>query len=128
MLVVEDAPDTLEMLQAIFETHGFETTLCETSAEALRSAASMWFDIIVSDIGLPHMDGYELIKHLRQMPHLRDTPAIALTGYATQKDAEAALLAGYDMHITKPVDPTVLADSLEKILEQKAQRSDAPEA
>ncbi|HEX8472698.1 MAG TPA: PAS domain S-box protein [Pyrinomonadaceae bacterium] len=120
VLIVEDANDTLEMLQAIFERQGFETTLCETGAEALRIAASMWFDIIVSDIGLPQIDGYELLKRLRQMPHLRNTPAVALTGYATKKDAEAAYLAGFDLHIPKPVDPTVLTDSLEKLIEQKA--------
>jgi CheY-like chemotaxis protein len=124
VLIIEDASDTLEMLQAIFERQGFETTLCETAAEALRIAASMWFDIIVSDIGLPQIDGYELLKRLRQMPHLRETPAVALTGYATKKDAEAAHLAGFDLHIPKPVDPTVLTDSLEKLIKRKAHRPD----
>ena len=119
-LLIEDARDTLEMLQAVFEGRGFETVACETAEQALRVASGLWFDIIVSDIGLPHIDGYELLRRLRQFPHLRHTPAVAFTGYVAAKDAEAALAAGYDMHIPKPVDPTVLADTIEQIIERKA--------
>jgi PAS domain S-box-containing protein len=119
-LIVEDARDTLELLQTLFESRGYKATICETAAEALRVAPSTWFDIIVSDIGLPQIDGYELIKRLREIPHLRTVPAVALTGYAAQKDADAALLAGYDMHIPKPVDPNQLADALERLIKQKS--------
>ena len=120
VLVVEDARDTLELLQTLFEGRGFETTLCETASEALRVASSARFDIIVSDIGLPHIDGYDLIRQLRQMSHLRGVPAVALTGYAAPKDIEAALLAGYDLHIPKPVDPTELVDAIERLIKEKS--------
>jgi PAS domain S-box-containing protein len=120
VLIVEDARDTLDMLQAVFESRGYEVTLCETAAEALRVAPSTWFDIIISDIGLPQIDGYDLIKRLRQIPHLRLVPAVALTGYAAQKDAEAALLAGFDMHIPKPVDPNQFADALQRLIREKS--------
>jgi CheY-like chemotaxis protein len=118
-LVVEDARDTLDMLQVVLEARGYQTTLCETAGEALRAAASTLFDIIVSDIGLPETSGYELIRHLRQMSHLRDVPAIALTGYAAQKDIEAALAAGFDTHVAKPVDPSALVGVIEQLLQQR---------
>ena len=124
VLIVEDARDTLDMLRVVFETQGFEATACESAAQALRIAASVCFDIVVSDIGLPQIDGYELVKRLRAMPHLRDIPAVALTGYASQKDADAALAAGFNVHVPKPVDPVKLATLIEPLL----QPSRAPEA
>ena len=123
MLVVEDARDTLELLEAVFASRGFAATLCETADEALGVASSGRFDIIVSDIGLPHTDGYELIKRLRRRPHLREVPAVALTGYAAQRDADDALRAGFDVHIPKPVDPTALAETVERLLEEKSSRA-----
>ncbi|HEV2708179.1 MAG TPA: PAS domain S-box protein [Pyrinomonadaceae bacterium] len=118
VLLVEDAPDTLDMLKVVFDARGYETTACETADEALHAASSLWFDIVVSDIGLPLTDGYELIRRLREIPHLRDVPAVALTGYAAQKDAETALAAGFNVHIPKPVDPDVLSDAVEQLLQE----------
>jgi PAS domain S-box-containing protein len=116
VLVVEDAPDTLEMLRVVFEARGYTTTACSTPEEALRVAESGRFDIIISDIGLPRIDGYELIARLRRLPHLRDVPALALTGYAAPRDAEAALAAGFDAHVPKPVDPSELAARMEELM------------
>jgi CheY-like chemotaxis protein len=119
VLLVEDARDTLDMLRVVFGARGYRTTACESAEEALRVAESARFDIIVSDIGLPRIDGYELIRRLRRLPHLSDTPAVALTGYAAPKDAESAFAAGFDAHIPKPVDPSALAEEIEQILQQK---------
>ncbi|MET0626142.1 MAG: PAS domain S-box protein [Pyrinomonadaceae bacterium] len=116
VLVVEDAPDTLEMLRVAFVARGYTPAACSTPEEALRVAESGRFDIIVSDIGLPRIDGYELIARLREMPHLRGVPALALTGYAAQRDAEAALAAGFDAHVSKPVDPAELAERMEQLM------------
>jgi PAS domain S-box-containing protein len=115
VLLVEDAPDTLEMLKVAFESRGYTSAACATPEEALRVAESERFDIIVSDIGLPRIDGYELIARLREMPHLRGVPALALTGYAAQRDAEAALAAGFDAHVPKPVDPAELAERMDQL-------------
>jgi two-component system CheB/CheR fusion protein len=103
---------------------GYEATLCQTPTEALRVATSMWFDMIISDIGMPEIDGYELLARLRQIPQLRDVPAVALTGYASHADAERALAAGFDAHIAKPVDPTELATRIEELLQQGRRRSE----
>ncbi|MFL6336197.1 MAG: PAS domain S-box protein [Pyrinomonadaceae bacterium] len=115
VLLVDDAPDTLEMLKVAFESRGYATTACATPEEALSVAESGRFDIIVSDIGLPRIDGYELIARLHEMPHLREVPALALTGYAAQRDAEAALAAGFDAHVPKPVDPAELVGRMDQL-------------
>ncbi len=116
VLLVEDARDTLEMLRVVIGLRGYEAVGCASAEEALGVAPAARFDIIVSDIGLPRIDGYELIRRLRDLPHLRDTPALALTGYAAAKDAEAALAAGFDAHLPKPVEPSALADEIERLL------------
>jgi CheY-like chemotaxis protein len=110
------------MLRVALEARGYRTTTCETAAEALRVSSSLCFDIIVSDIGLPKIDGYELIKQLREIPHMRAVPAVALTGYAAQKDVESALAAGFNAHIAKPVDPEVLITQIRQLLEGQPER------
>jgi CheY-like chemotaxis protein len=120
VLVIEDAPDTLEMLRVVFEARGYTAEACSTPEEALRVAESGRFDIIVSDIGLPRIDGYELIRRLRELPHLSGVPALALTGYAAPRDAEAALGAGFDAHVPKPVDPAALAELMEQLVRRGA--------
>ena len=119
VLVVEDSRDTLEMLRVLLSSRGYEVVTCESAVEALRLAPAMCFDIIVSDIGLPQVDGYELIGRLRQLAHLSAVPAVALTGYASTKDASAALGAGFDLHVAKPVDPTTLASAVERLLKER---------
>ena len=122
VLLVEDAPDTLEMLKVVFESRGHTAAACATPEEALRVAESGRFDIIVSDIGLPRIDGYELIARLRELPHMRAVPALALTGYAAQRDAEAALAAGFDAHVPKPVDPRELAERMDQLTRRGPER------
>jgi PAS domain S-box-containing protein len=126
VLIIEDAPDTLEMLRVTFAVRGFRTTECATPEEALSVAAGEHFDIIISDIGLPNIDGYELLKLLRERsPHLRDVPALALTGYAAQKDVNAALSAGFSAHLAKPFDPVTLAATVDALL--TSQQSEPPQ-
>jgi PAS domain S-box-containing protein len=120
VLVIEDAPDTLEMLRVAFEVRGFRTSACATPEDALSIAANEHFDIIISDIGLPNIDGYELLQLLRsKTPYLRDVPALALTGYAAQKDVDAALSAGFSAHLSKPFDPATLAATVDALLKRQ---------
>jgi len=120
ILLVEDSPDTLEMLRLAFESRGHAVAACESAEEALRVAEAGRFDIIVSDIGLPRIDGYELIGRLRSLPQLRGVPAVALTGYAGPRDAETALEAGFDAHVAKPVDPSALAEQIAEFVKRGA--------
>jgi signal transduction histidine kinase/ActR/RegA family two-component response regulator len=118
LLIVEDDVDTLEILQTTFETLGFRVTTCESAAAALEVAPKDSVDLIISDIGMPGMDGFEMMRRLRQLPSLRSIPAIALTGYASEKDAEAALAAGFNAHVSKPIDPAELGTLIDQLLQQ----------
>lgn len=122
VLVIEDARDTLDMLRVALTSKGFDVTSCATASEALRAASSRRFDIIVSDIGLPEVDGYELIERLRSLPQCAGTPAIALTGYASVRDAERALEAGFDLHVPKPVDTEELLGAVSSLLESRREK------
>lgn len=121
VLIVEDQPDTLEMLAANFETRGYEIIACNSAVEALKVAGREHFDVLVSDIAMPTMDGLQLIKNLRQHKGLERVPAIALTGYASQRDVDAATAAGFDIHLPKPIDPADLAAAVERLLSSKSE-------
>ena len=113
ILIVEDQPDTLEMLAANFQSRGYLTLPCSSSLEALQLADREHFDILISDIAMPAMDGLQLIRDLRKKKGLEKIPAIALTGYASQNDADTAIAAGFDLHVSKPIDPAELAAAVE---------------
>lgn len=116
LLIVEDQVDTLEMLYQHFRTRGFETFACTTAAEALDFANREHFDLLISDLAMPGMDGLELIRKLRQQEATQNTPAIALTGYASTKDAATAIAAGFSVHLSKPIDPTELSEAVDSLL------------
>ena len=108
VLIVEDSPDTLLLLSTIFRREGATVTTAASAAEALQSAATKRPNIIVSDIGMPEVDGYQLLEQLRTLPGLADVPAIAISGYASEEDRERALAVGYLALVPKPVDIDVL--------------------
>jgi hypothetical protein len=114
VLVVEDDEDSRKLLGVMLTKQGAEVTSTSSSAEALNAFGQMLPDVVVSDIGMPEEDGYELIRKVRALPAERGglTPAIALTGYATRKDRERALSAGYQMHLAKPVEPAELVAAI----------------
>ncbi|MFN2499650.1 MAG: GAF domain-containing protein [Pyrinomonadaceae bacterium] len=116
VLIVEDQPDTLEMLVATFRSRGFETIACESASEALDCVNRQQFDILISDIAMPEMDGLQLIRDLRSRPGFATVPAIALTGYASQTDAKSAISAGFDLHLSKPVDPGDLMAAVNNLI------------
>lgn len=116
VLIVDDQPDTLEMLSATLTAQGFEVIGCDSAIKALDVARRENFDILISDIGMPAMDGLQLVRDLRQTEGSRHTPAIALTGYASGKDIDAAIAAGFNMHLAKPVDPADLGAAVRRLL------------
>jgi PAS domain S-box-containing protein len=118
ILIVEDDEDTLELLQSTFRTKGFRVTTCQSAQEALEIAPANSVDLILSDIGMPHMDGFEMMKELRQLPTMTEVPAIALSGYVSQKDTRMALDAGFNAHISKPVEPAELLRTIARLLEK----------
>ncbi len=113
ILVVEDEADALELLSTILEKYGADVMAVASVKEALtiiETATDRKLDVLVSDIGMPDEDGYSLIRKLRQVEAQRGgrLPAIALTAYARNDDRQQSLLAGFQMHLTKPVDAAEL--------------------
>ncbi|MEG4206341.1 ATP-binding protein [Microcoleus sp. Pol7_A1] len=108
ILVVDDEADALELLSTILQKYGADVIAVDSVKEALTviETATRSPDVLVSDIGMPDEDGYSLIRKLRQLEAQRGgrLPAIALTAYARNDDRRQALLAGFQMHLTKPVD------------------------
>jgi two-component system, chemotaxis family, CheB/CheR fusion protein len=103
ILVVDDSAENAEALQYFVETEGGEARAATGAAEALLIAESEAFDLIISDISMPEINGYQLLRELRKRPHTASVPAIALTGYGRSEDAERTREAGYFAHMTKPV-------------------------
>ncbi len=111
VLVVDDESDARELIAAVLTGRGAEVVTLGSASEALEEMERQRFDVLVSDIGMPEMDGYELIEKVRQLPAERGgkIPAAALTAYAGVDDRMRVLSAGYHMHIPKPVEPAELA-------------------
>jgi CheY-like chemotaxis protein len=110
VLVVEDEPDARELVAVVLMGRGAEVVTVGSAGEALAEMGRQRFDVLVSDIGMPGMDGYALIEKVRQLPLERGgrIPAAALTAYAGVEDRMRVLSAGYQMHIPKPVEPAEL--------------------
>lgn len=114
VLVVEDALDTRELLGFLLRSCGCEVALAMSVSEGLQLAAAQPPEIIISDIGLPDADGYEFLRRLRAHPQFAHTPVIALTGYAMESDRLRASEAGFNLHLSKPVDPDRLLTALQQ--------------
>jgi signal transduction histidine kinase/CheY-like chemotaxis protein len=110
VLVVDDNIDAAETLRMLLEMNGHEVRCAHEGAQAIELAMAFRPDVALLDIGLPRMDGFELARRLRARPEMRDTRLIALTGYGQAEDRSRALAAGFDDHLTKPVDPDALED------------------
>jgi CheY-like chemotaxis protein len=110
VLVVDDEPDTLRMLERVLGDRGAQVTTASEAGAALEAAAFTRFDVIVSDIGMPQRDGYQLIKELRSRGI--HAPAIALTAFARAEDRAKALSSGFQRHIAKPVENAELFEAV----------------
>ncbi|WP_434417973.1 hybrid sensor histidine kinase/response regulator [Nannocystis pusilla] len=110
VLIVDDERDTREMLAMLLRRCGVEVSLAASAAEALRLIESERPDVLVSDIGMPGEDGYSLLEKVRRLPREAggSLPAVALTAYARSEDRTRALLAGFNNHVAKPVEPLEL--------------------
>ena len=115
ILLVDDDSRTLEMLGELLSAEGAKVTIACSAHAALEEAKVGDFDLVVSDIGMPGMDGLELIKRLRQMPNAARWPAIALTGFGRPEDVQKSRAAGFDLHLNKPVSLEALSEALARL-------------
>ncbi|MDB5893737.1 MAG: putative histidine kinase, hybrid [Rhodoferax sp.] len=109
IMVVDDNVDAAEMIAMYLEEMGHEVAVEHTAARTLLLATSWGAQVYLLDIGLPEIDGYELVRRLRAMPETQGAVFIALTGYGHDSDRQRALAAGFHHHLVKPADPQKLA-------------------
>jgi CheY-like chemotaxis protein len=112
VLVVEDNADAAETLREMLEMWDHEVEVAHDGREGLDKARAFQPDVILCDIGLPVMDGYELARAIRSDPELSSAFLVAVTGYASREDARRAAGAGFDRHLGKPVPVELLEEVL----------------
>jgi CheY-like chemotaxis protein len=114
-LVVDDVADVTDMLSVLLTHAGYEVTTASSAPEAIALAREHRFDVIISDIGMPEMNGYELARVLRQLPGYEQVPLVAVTGYSMFDDRTRSLTAGFSEHLTKPIEPRAFLKLIEQL-------------
>ena len=114
-LVVDDVADVTEMLAVVLTHAGYIVVTAASAPAALKAVRERQFDVIISDIGMPDMNGYQLAREVRQLPGYENTPMVAVTGYSMFDDKERSTKAGFNAHMTKPIDPRALLDLIEQL-------------
>jgi CheY-like chemotaxis protein len=117
VLIIDDEPDGLELTRLILSHYQAEVFAASTAAEGLEQVQRHRPDVIVSDISMPRMDGYQFIREVRKLPTLNggQTPAVALTALNRAQDGKKAIDAGFQFHLPKPIDMSVLINTLARI-------------
>lgn len=126
VLIIDDEDDARELLRIILESCSMEVHDAASAHEALTMLEATHVDAIVSDIGLPEQDGYSFIRAVRALPGVKASiPAIALTAFARNEDRTRALLEGFNVHMTKPVEPAELLVALADLLGHVVRKSES---
>jgi CheY-like chemotaxis protein len=112
VLVVEDSPDARQSLRLLLEMAGHHVETSEDGPSGLAKLGEFRPDVALIDLGLPGMDGYAVARELRRRPDTRAIRLVAVTGYGQAEDRRRAVAAGFDQHVTKPVDATMLDEML----------------
>jgi two-component system cell cycle response regulator DivK len=118
VLVVEDNPVNLELVSALLEPHGCEVLIAMTGDEALGILATIRPDLVLMDIQLPGMTGYETTRRIKADPALAGIPVVALTAHAMRHEEAKAEEAGCDAFLTKPIDVQAFHETLHRFLPQ----------
>jgi len=116
ILVVEDQEDNRKILRDLLESASYENIVVGDGAAALGAAKSQHPDLILMDIQLPLMDGYEATRRIKADPTLRSIPVIAVTSYALSGEEQKARAAGCDLYVTKPFSPKALLAQIKELL------------
>jgi len=122
LLVVDDNADARDLYQSLLEEYGAEVTAVASAREGIAALERLQPDVLVSDIGMPNEDGYTLIRQVRALKSERasQVPAVALTAYAREEDQQAALLAGFQKYLAKPVEPAELVEVIVNLARRTA--------
>lgn len=122
VLLVEDSADVLYVLQLELEWMGYEVAGATDAEAALCAAQLTRPDVVISDLRMPGIDGFEFIKRFRAIPELAEVPAIALTGATRDTDLDRALSMGFTAHVSKPVEAADLAKKIEQLTTRSLKR------
>jgi CheY-like chemotaxis protein len=123
VLVVDDQADACDLLKRLLEDCGAEVLTAASVERALAVMQTGQPDVVVTDIGMPHEDGFELLRRIRTLPTRGKVPAIALTAFARPEDRTRALRAGFAAHVSKPVDPAELVATVASVAGRVNERS-----
>jgi two-component system CheB/CheR fusion protein len=115
VLAVDDDEDTTALLRYLLEMNGAKVTTANSGSEALDLARAEHFDVVLSDISMPSMDGFEFVRRLRALPGKEDIRVVALTGFGRKEDVEQAENEGFVAHLTKPFDVEALLQFLSRL-------------
>ena len=118
IMIVDDSEDMCYLLEQILETAGYRTIVIQDGLTALTQARLHLPDLILMDLSLPGMNGWEVVEHLRKMSEFRSTPIIAVTAHVTKYEQDRAREAGCSAHIGKPFDPGILRESIARLLDK----------
>lgn len=116
ILIVEDNDDNIRLMEYLLRARGHELALARDGAEGVAVAAESRPALVLMDIQMPGMDGYEALAALRRLPDLSDTRVIAVTAFAMVGDRDRVKAAGFDGYIAKPITPESFADQVEGLL------------
>jgi CheY-like chemotaxis protein len=128
VLVIDDAPDTLDVLEQILSFSGAATRTAPGAGAALALLEDEVPDVIVSDVGMPEVDGFELMRRIRRRAATAAIPAIALTAFTREDDRAKALQAGFTDYLAKPVEPAALAAAIRRAVARGGEAAAAREA
>ena len=116
ILIVDDYPDALDILAYYLQSLGYRVSTASDGAAAITQAEQLLPDLIVLDLELPQISGFDVAKHLRSNPDTQFIPLIAATGYSHRGQLDRARDAGFDHIVIKPADPDVVADEIDRLL------------
>jgi CheY-like chemotaxis protein len=124
VLIAEDNAVNRELLRELLEARGYAVDEAYDGQAALQMIEQTRPDILLLDIGMPVLDGFAVVRRIRENPRLATLPVLAVTAYAMQGDRERVLNSGFDGYLSKPVNPTALAEELDRLLSKREGQDD----
>ena len=125
VVAVDDDPDALTLVTEILEAAGARVATASSAEAAIAELARLPPDAVIADLGMPGVDGFELIARVRSSPNaaIRDVPAAALTAYARSEDRTKALRQGFQLHLAKPIDPAELVAAIASLTQHSSTKA-----
>jgi CheY-like chemotaxis protein len=116
ILIVDDSPDEAEMLVVFLKLAGHHAIAAESGADGLDTLRTEQFDVVISDIRMPFMDGYQFARAMRRLPAYTRTPLVAISAYERDLNREGQLHVGFDARLSKPIDAVKFVDLVERLV------------